>query len=72
LFTSAKITHLALLPQGKIEASERVIKMVDQMNAEGFGNCTNTQACEVECPQGISVLHIARMNYEYNKALLVQ
>lgn len=72
LFTSAKITHLALLPQGQIEAAERVIKMVDQMDAEGFGHCSNTEACEVECPQGISVLHIARMNYEYNKALLLQ
>jgi succinate dehydrogenase / fumarate reductase iron-sulfur subunit len=72
LFTSAKITHLALLPQGQIEAAERVIKMVDQMDAEGFGHCSNTEACEVECPQGISVLHIARMNYEYNKALILQ
>ena len=71
LFTAAKITHLTLLPQGKIEASERVINMVAQMDAEGFGHCTNTEACEVECPQAISVLHIARMNYEYNKALLV-
>jgi succinate dehydrogenase / fumarate reductase iron-sulfur subunit len=44
--------------------------MVDQMDAEGFGHCSNTEACEVECPQEISVLHIARMNYEYNKALL--
>jgi succinate dehydrogenase / fumarate reductase iron-sulfur subunit len=72
LFTSAKITQLALLPQGKIERTERVIAMVDQMDAEGFGHCTNTEACEVECPQEISVLHIARMNYEYNKSLLIQ
>lgn len=72
LFTSAKITQFALLPQGKIEATERVLVMVDQMDAEGFGHCTNTEACEVECPQEISVLHIARMNYEYNKALLVR
>ena len=72
LFTSAKITQLALLPQGKIERTERVIAMVDQMDAEGFGHCTNTEACEVECPQEISVLHIARMNYEYNKALIIK
>lgn len=72
LFTSAKITHLALLPQGKPEAADRVINMVDQMDAEGFGHCSNTEACEVECPQSISVLHIARMNYEYNKALLLK
>jgi succinate dehydrogenase / fumarate reductase iron-sulfur subunit len=71
LFTSAKITQLALLPQGQIERTERVIAMVDQMDAEGFGHCTNTEACEVECPQEISVLHIARMNYEYNKALII-
>ncbi|WP_183578236.1 succinate dehydrogenase/fumarate reductase iron-sulfur subunit [Mucilaginibacter sp. X5P1] len=72
LFTSAKISHLALLPQGKLEAADRVINMVDQMDAEGFGHCSNTEACEVECPQAISVLHIARMNYEYNKALLLK
>lgn len=72
LFTSAKITHLALLPQGKLEAADRVINMVEQMDTEGFGHCSNTEACEVECPQGISVLHIARMNYEYNKALVLK
>ncbi|MFT3827496.1 MAG: succinate dehydrogenase/fumarate reductase iron-sulfur subunit [Chitinophagaceae bacterium] len=72
LFTSAKITHLALLPQGKMEAQQRVVKMVDQMDTEGFGHCSNTEACEVECPQEISVLHIARMNYEYNKALTLR
>lgn len=72
LFTSAKITQLALLPQGKIEARERVIAMVDQMDAEGFGHCSNTEACEVECPQEISVLHIARMNFEYNKAQILR
>lgn len=72
LFTAAKITHLTLLPQGKIEAAERVINMVNMMDAEGFGHCSNIEACEVECPQAISVLHIARMNYEYNKALLLQ
>ncbi|MDR0791748.1 MAG: succinate dehydrogenase/fumarate reductase iron-sulfur subunit [Chitinophagaceae bacterium] len=70
LFTSAKITQLALLPQGKPEAAKRVINMVEQMDAEGFGHCSNTEACEVECPQAISVLHIARMNFEYNKALI--
>lgn len=71
LFTAAKITHLALLPQGKIEAAERVINMVNMMDAEGFGHCSNIEACQVECPQDISVLNIARMNYEYNKALLL-
>ncbi|QIY89166.1 succinate dehydrogenase/fumarate reductase iron-sulfur subunit [Chryseobacterium gallinarum] len=69
LFTSAKITHMALLPQGKEERSKRVLDMVAQMDAELFGHCSNTEACEVECPQGISVLNIARMNFEYNRAL---
>lgn len=72
LFTAAKISHLQLLPQGKIEAAERVIRMVNQMDAEGFGHCSNTEACEVECPQEITVLHIARMNFEYNKALVMR
>lgn len=72
LFTSAKISHLALLPQGKLEAQQRVLHMVNQMDTEGFGHCSNTEACEVECPQDISVLHIARMNYEYNKALILK
>ncbi|GGE71044.1 succinate dehydrogenase / fumarate reductase iron-sulfur subunit [Pedobacter psychrotolerans] len=72
LFTSAKISHLVLLPQGKLEAADRVIKMVSQMDAEGFGHCSNTEACEVECPQEISVLHIGRMNYQYNKALILK
>jgi succinate dehydrogenase / fumarate reductase iron-sulfur subunit len=72
LFTSAKISHLALLPQGKLESADRVLKMVAQMDAEAFGNCSNTEACEVECPQEISVLHIGRMNYEYNKALIMK
>lgn len=72
LFTSAKISHLALLPQGKVEAADRVLNMVAQMDAMGFGNCSNTEACEAECPQDISVLHIARMNYEYNKAALLR
>ena len=72
LFTSAKITQFALLPQGNVERIDRVIAMVDQMDSEGFGHCTNTEACDVECPQEISVLHIARMNYEYNKALILK
>jgi succinate dehydrogenase / fumarate reductase iron-sulfur subunit len=70
LFTAAKIVHLALLPQGKIEARQRVLRMVTQMDEEGFGHCSNTEACQVECPQEISVLHIAHMNWEYNRALL--
>ena len=68
LFTSAKISQLALLPQGRIEAAERVENMVRQMDLEGFGNCTNTGACEVECPKGISLESIARMNREYMAA----
>ena len=70
LFTSAKVSQFALLPQGQVEASERVMNMVDQMDDEGFGNCTNTGACEVECPKGISLDNIARMNREYLKATL--
>jgi len=69
LFTSAKISQLALLPQGRIEAVERVENMVRQMDLEGFGNCTNTGACEVECPKGISLESIARMNREYMGAI---
>lgn len=65
LFVSAKVSQLALLPQGKVEATDRVLKMVEQMDKEGFGNCTNTGACEVECPKGISLENIARMNREY-------
>ncbi len=72
LFTSAKISHMALLPQGEVEAQARVRNMVNQMDAEGFGHCSNTEACEAECPQQISVLHIARMNYEYNKAQVLK
>ncbi len=68
LFTAAKITQMALLPQGKEERSHRVLNMIAQMDKEEFGHCSNTEACEVECPQGISVLNIARMNYEYNRA----
>lgn len=65
LFTSAKVSQFALLPQGKVEATTRVLNMVKQMDLEGFGNCTNTGACEVECPKGISLENIARMNREY-------
>ena len=72
LFVSAKVSQLALLPQGKVEAKERVIKMVNTMDEEGFGNCTNTGACEVECPKGISLENIARMNREYLKAMILK
>ena len=65
LFVSAKVSQYSLLPQGKVEATDRVINMVKQMDEEGFGNCTNTGACEVECPKGISLENIARMNREY-------
>ncbi len=65
LFVSAKVSQYSLLPQGKVEASDRVLNMVKQMDEEGFGNCTNTGACEVECPKGISLENIARMNREY-------
>ncbi len=65
LFVSAKVSQLALLPQGFPERQSRVLNMVAQMDQEGFGNCTNTYACEAECPKGISVSHIARMNREY-------
>jgi succinate dehydrogenase / fumarate reductase iron-sulfur subunit len=68
LFVSAKVSQLSLLPQGKVEAQERVLSMVEQMDAEGFGNCTNTGACEVECPKGISLENIARMNRDYLSA----
>ena len=70
LFVAAKVSQYALLPQGKIEAVDRVLNMVHQMDAEGFGNCTNTGACEVECPKGISLENIARMNREYLSASL--
>ena len=65
LFVSAKVSQFALLPQGQVEATDRVLNMVKQMDDEGFGNCTNTGACEVECPKGISLENIARMNREY-------
>jgi len=70
LFTSAKVSQLALLPQGQVERKTRVEKMVAQMDAEGFGACTNTGACEAECPKGISLTNIARMNREYFSASL--
>ncbi len=70
LFVSAKVSQFALLPQGQVEAADRVLNMVKQMDEEGFGNCTNTGACEVECPKGISLENIARMNREYLSATL--
>tara|TARA_R110000868_G_scaffold28686_1_gene107274 strand:- start:15573 stop:16316 length:744 start_codon:yes stop_codon:yes gene_type:complete len=71
LFVGAKVSQFALLPQGQIEAADRVRNMVAQMDLEGFGNCTNTGACEVECPKGISLDNIARMNRELMKANLI-
>jgi succinate dehydrogenase / fumarate reductase iron-sulfur subunit len=65
LFVGAKVSHLALLPQGKVEAAKRVQKMVAAMDELGFGSCSNTYACEAECPKGISVVNIARMNREF-------
>ena len=70
LFVGAKVSQYALLPQGQVEAADRVLNMVAQMDAEGFGNCTNTGACEVECPKGIPLENIARMNREYLSASL--
>src|SRR5690606_14360510 len=68
LFVSAKVSQLALLPQGKVEASRRAKSMVAKMDELGFGNCTNTGACEVECPKNISISNIARFNREYLKS----
>jgi succinate dehydrogenase / fumarate reductase, iron-sulfur subunit len=65
LFVSAKVSQFSMLPQGKVEAAERVKKMVAKMDELGFGNCTNTGACEAECPKEISLSHIARMNREF-------
>jgi succinate dehydrogenase / fumarate reductase iron-sulfur subunit len=70
LFVGAKISQFALLPQGKVESKERAEKMVAQMDAEGFGSCTNTYACEAECPKGIKITNIARMNREYLGAMV--
>ncbi len=68
LFVAAKVSHLALLPQGRIEAAKRAKAMVAKMDELGFGNCTNTGACEVECPKNISITNIARLNREFLKA----
>jgi succinate dehydrogenase / fumarate reductase iron-sulfur subunit len=70
LYVSAKVSQFALLPQGRVEAAERVQKMVAKMDELGFGNCTNTYACEAECPKNISVSNIARMNREFLSAKL--
>jgi len=72
LFTSAKVNHLALLPQGQVESSKRVRSMVKQMDEEGFGACSNTGACEVECPKEISIENIAAMNRMYIAAVIGQ
>ena len=68
LFSAAKISHLALLPQGKPEAAKRAIAMLRTMDALGFGNCTNERECEAQCPKEISIVNIARMNREFLKA----
>jgi succinate dehydrogenase / fumarate reductase iron-sulfur subunit len=70
LFVAAKVSQFALLPQGQVERKERVQKMVIQMDKEGFGNCSNNYACEAECPKGILVTHIARLNREFLRAKL--
>ena len=72
LFTSAKITHLALLPQGKVEANQRALDMVAQMDAEGFGACTSTGVCSASCPKEISLINIAKMNREFLKAVVTR
>jgi succinate dehydrogenase / fumarate reductase iron-sulfur subunit len=71
LFTSAKVSHLALLPQGQVERSRRVIAMVERHDIEGFGSCSNEGECEAVCPKGIPITNIARMNREYFKGMLV-
>ena len=71
LFVSAKVSQFSLLPQGQVERTERVEKMVAQMDEEGFGNCTNTGACEAECPKSISLENIARMNREFLSAKIL-
>jgi succinate dehydrogenase / fumarate reductase iron-sulfur subunit len=70
LFTSAKVAHLGQLPQGRVEARSRVIKMVERMDAEGFGSCSNEGECEAVCPKGISLINIGILNREYWKAVL--
>ncbi len=72
LFTSAKISHLALLPQGQVERHRRVLRMVEQMDEEGFGSCSNEGECEAVCPKEISISNIARMTREYVRAVLVE
>ncbi len=72
LFVSAKVSQFSLLPQGQVEAKNRALNMVHQMDLEGFGNCTNTGACEVECPKGISLENIARMNREFLGASITE
>jgi len=72
LFTSAKISQLALLPQGQVERKQRALAMVEQMDKEGFGNCTNAKECEAVCPKGISIRNIARLNKEYLMAALTE
>jgi succinate dehydrogenase / fumarate reductase iron-sulfur subunit len=72
LFTSAKISQLALLPQGQAERQQRALAMVAQMDKEGFGNCTNAKECEAVCPKGISIRNIARLNREYLLATLIE
>jgi succinate dehydrogenase / fumarate reductase, iron-sulfur subunit len=71
LFTSAKVSHLALLPQGQVERSTRVVAMVDRHDLEGFGSCSNEGECEAVCPKEISITNIARMNREYFRAMLL-
>ncbi|NDV79640.1 succinate dehydrogenase/fumarate reductase iron-sulfur subunit [Dysgonomonas sp. 511] len=70
LFVSAKVSQLALLPQGRVEAARRAKAMVAKMDELGFGNCTNTQACEMQCPKNVSIANIARLNREFLKAKL--
>ena len=72
LFVAAKVSHLGLLPQGQPERRSRVLAMVEQMQTEGFGNCTNQYECEAVCPKEISVRFIARMNRDYLKAALTR
>ena len=72
LFTSAKVSHLALLPQGQVERYARVVRMVERHDAEGFGSCSNEGECEAVCPKEISITNIARMNREFVKATLVR
>jgi succinate dehydrogenase / fumarate reductase iron-sulfur subunit len=72
LFVAAKVAHLAYLPQGQPEAMRRVQKMIEAMDECGFGNCSNTYACEYECPKGVSIAHIAKMNRDFIKAKVVE